>query len=174
MPLGLAPSIAKVTGRTIEHMTNEQLCANLVERYLRTRGRRYFRGHHDGEYFFVSNAPRRLHVHFEISPAHDDVLIIRVNPGCYFPAADRPWVTHFCDRWNGLDRQVTAIVHGSSDPQRIGVMARKSQWIRNDVRFNEFAAFVDETIADAIELFEELNPPVELPPIERPLLRDAG
>jgi hypothetical protein len=155
-------------------MANEQLCANLVERYLRTRGRRYFRGHHDGEYFFVSSPPRRLHVHFEISPAHDDVLVVRVSPGCYFPATDRPWVTYFCDRWNRLDRQVTAIVHGSSDPQRIGVMARKSQWIRNDVSFNDFASSVDQTIADATELFEELNPPVELPPMERPLLRDAG
>ncbi|CAM4002159.1 hypothetical protein MYSE111917_05000 [Mycobacterium senriense] len=155
-------------------MMNEQLCAGLVERYLRTRGRRYFRGHHDGEYFFVTNAPRRLHVHFEISPAHDDVLIIRVTPGCYFPAADRPWLTYFCDRWNRLDREATAIVHGSSDPQRIGVTARKSQWIRNDVSFNDFASFVDRTVADATELFDELSPTVELPSTERPQLRDAG
>lgn len=155
-------------------MTNEQLCVNLVERYLRTRGRRYFRGHNDGEYFFVTSGPRRLHIHFEVSPAHDDVLIIRVSPGCYFPAGDRSWLTYFSDRWNRLDRQVTAIVHGSSDPQRIGVMARKSQWVRNDVSFSDFASFVDRTIADAIELFDELGPTVELPSPERSLLRDAG
>lgn len=155
-------------------MTNEQLCADLVERYLRARGRRYFHGHHDGEYFFVTNAPRRMHVHFEVSPAHHDVLIIRVSPGCYFPAVDRPWLTHFCDRWNRLDREVTAIVHGSSDPQRLGVVARKSQWIRDDVSFNEFASFVDRTIADATELFEELSSAVEMPSTQRSLLRDAG
>ncbi|MEB4207786.1 YbjN domain-containing protein [Mycobacterium sp. 94-17] len=155
-------------------MTNQQLCADLVERYLRTRGRRYFRGHHDGEYFFVTDAPRRLHVHFDISPAHDDVLIVRVAPGCYFPAADRPWLTYFCDRWNRLERHVTAIVHGSSDPQRLGVVARKSQWIRDDVSFNDFAVFVDSIVADATELFEGLGPTVDMPPDERPLLRDAG
>ncbi|ASW89001.1 YbjN domain-containing protein [Mycobacterium marseillense] len=143
-------------------MTNEQTCANLVERYLRTRGRRYFRGHHDGEYFFVTGAPRRLHVHFEVSPAHDDVLIIRVTPGCYFPAADRPWLTHFADKWNRQDRHVTAIVHGSSDPQRIGVVARKSQWIRSAVSFADFASFVDLAIADATELFEELDPAIDV------------
>lgn len=155
-------------------MLNEQTCAKLVERYLRTRGRRYFRGHHDGEYFFVTGAPRRLHVHVEISPAHDDVLIIRVTPGRYFPAADRPWLTYFSDKWNRQDRHVTAIVHGSSDPQRIGVVARKSRWIRNSVSFADFASFLDLTIADATELFEELNPAVESPSTERPLLRDAG
>ncbi|TAM65536.1 YbjN domain-containing protein [Mycobacterium sp.] len=154
-------------------MTTEQTCANLVERYLRTRGRRYFRGHLDGEYFFVTGAPR-LHVHFEVSSAHDDVLIIRVTPGCYFPAADRPWLTYFADKWNRQDRHVTAIVHGSSDPQRIGVVARKSQWIRSGVSFADFASFVDLTIADATELFEELNPALELPSPDGPLLRHAG
>lgn len=155
-------------------MTNEQTCANLVEHYLRTRGRRYFRGHHDGEYFFVTGAPRRLHVHFEMSPAHDDVLIIRVTPGCYFPAADRSWLTYFADKWNRQDRHVIAIVHGSSDPQRIGVVARKSRWIRSKISFADFASFVDLTIADATELFEELTPAVELTSAEGPLLRHAG
>lgn len=150
----------------------EPLCANLIERYLRTRGRRYFRGHHDGDYFFVTRA--RLHVHLEISPADADVLIIRVTPGCYFPATDRPWLTYSCDRWNRHDRQVTAIVHGSCDPQRIGVLARKSQWIRKDTSFEDFACLVDRVVADATELFGELSPGVELPGSDQPLLRDAG
>ncbi|OCB40633.1 hypothetical protein A5676_10705 [Mycobacterium malmoense] len=155
-------------------MTNEPMCAKLVERYLRTRGRRYFRGHHDGEYFFVTSAhPRRLHVHLEISPAHGDVLIIRVTPGCFFPATERPWLVHFADTWNHQDREVTAIVHDSSDPQRIGVVARRSHWIRQNVSFEAFAAFVDRTIADATDLFNELSPAVELPTAHA-LLRDAG
>lgn len=151
------------------------MCATLIERYLRTRGRRYFRGHREGEYFFVSNTrPRRLHVHFEVAPAHDDVLIIRVTPGCYFPAGERPWLTYFSDRWNRQERQVTAIVHASSDPHRIGVVARKSQWIRKNVTFDDFASFVDRTIADATEFFTELSPVVELPSTQKPLLRHAG
>lgn len=88
------------------------------------------------------------------------------------PASDRPWLTYFSDRWNRLGRRVTAIVHGSSDPQRIGVTARKSQWIRNGVGFTDFAAFLDKTIADATQLFEELNPAA--PPAHVSLLRDAG
>ncbi|BBZ47308.1 YbjN domain-containing protein [Mycobacterium parmense] len=156
-------------------MTGEPLCVDLIERYLRTRGRRYFRGHHDGEFFFVAEAqPRRLHVHLEISPSHDDVLIVRVAPGCFFPAVDRPWLAHFSERWSRLDRGVTAVVHDSSDPQRIGVVARTSQWIPADVPFEDFATFVDRTIAAATELFAALHQITELPSATGPLVRDAG
>ncbi|WP_322860502.1 hypothetical protein U8D42_25650 [Mycobacterium europaeum] len=158
-------------------MANELMCANLIEHYLRTRGRRYFRGHHDGDYFFVTNARMctsgRLHVHLEISPAHGDVLIVRVTPACFFPATERPWLVHFSDTWNRDEHEVTAIVHGSCDPQRIGVVARRSHWIRRNTSFEEFAAFVDRTIADATDLFDALSPAAQ-PSTAHPLLRDAG
>lgn len=158
-------------------MTSEPLCANLVERYLRTRGSRYFRGRHDGEFFYVANTrPRRLHVHLEICPTHGDVLMIRVTPTCYFPAIDRPWLMHFAGAWNQQDREVVAIVHGSSDPQRLGVVARRSQWIRGNVYFEDFASFVDGIIADAIDFFGQLNPltPLAELPTAPPLVCDAG
>ena len=156
-------------------MTRAPRCADLTERYLCARGSRYFRGAHDGEYFYVAKTrPRQLHVHLEISPGHDDVLIIRVAPACFFPATDRPLLMHLVDTWNQQHREVTAIVHGSSDPQRIGVVARKSQWIRENVSFDDFASIVDHTIADAIEFFGQLTPMVELPPTAQPLLRNAG
>lgn len=156
-------------------MTSEGHCASLIERYLCTRGRRFFRGRHDGEYFFVADtAPRRLYVHFETSPEHHDVLTIRITPVCFFPAVDRPRLTHVADRWNTQNRQVIAIVHGSSDPQRIGVAARRSQWIRNDVTLKDFGSLVDRIIAAAIDLFAELTPVVDVPSTVPPLLRDAG
>lgn len=154
---------------------NELTCDGLIERYLCTRGSRYFRGQHDGDYFYVANTrPRRLHVHLEVCPAHHDVMIIRVRPGCFFPVADRPWLTHFAEKWNQEDREVTAIVHGSCDPQRIGVVARRSQWVRRNVSFEEFASFVDHAIADAIEFFGHLIPVVEWPATQQPPVRDAG
>jgi hypothetical protein len=45
------------------------------------------------------------------------------------------------------NREVTAIVHGSSDPERIGVVARRSQRIRDRVSFDDFASFVDHSTA---------------------------
>ena len=159
-------------------LVREPLSTDLIERYLCTRGRRYFRGQHDGEYFFVGNAhPRRLHVHLGISRWHSDVLTVSVNPACFFPAADGDRLAHIADRWNQQGGDVVAIVHGSSDPQRIGVVARGSQRIRDRVSFEDFASFVDRAIAAAVDLFGELTPVVELPPPSQealPLLRDAG
>ena len=175
MPASLTQRVRPDVGLTINLMTSERRCANLIEGYLRTRGSRYFRGAPDGEYCYVAKTrPRQLHVHLEISPEHTDVVMIRVAPACFFPATDRPWLAHFADRWNQQDREVIAVVHASSDPQRIGLVARRSQWIREDVAFEDFASFVDHTIADAIYLFGQLAPVVELPPTARPLLRDAG
>jgi hypothetical protein len=160
-------------------MTSEPRYADLIERYLCTRGSRhcdrYFRGAHDGEYFYVAKTrPRQLHVHLEVSPTQGDVLMIRVAPASFYPATDRPWLMHFADTWNQQNREVTAIVHTSSDPQRIGVVARRSQWIRAGASFEDFASFVDRIIADAIDLFAQLNPVIELPPAAQPLLCDAG
>src|SRR5271156_5041622 len=156
-------------------MTNEPFCADLIERYLCTCGVRFFRREHDGEYFFVADAhPRRLNVHLKISPSFGDVLIIRVTPACLFSVADRPWLTQFADTWNQQNREVTAIVHGTSNPQRVGVLARRSQWMREGISFEDFASFADRTVAAAIGLFAELTPVVELPSTAQPLLRDAG
>jgi hypothetical protein len=156
-------------------MTSESLCAKLIERYLSTCGLRFLRGDRDGEYFCVADADgRRLHVHLGISPSFGDVLIIQVACAGSFTVADRPWLTHFADTWNRQNRKVTAIVHGCSDPQRVGVVARRSQWIREDISFEDFASFVDRTITAAVDLFAELTAVVELPSTAQPLLRDAG
>ena len=153
----------------------EPLSANLIERYLCTRGSRYFCGQHDGEYLYVANTrPRRLHVHLGISRWHSDVFMIRVAPDCFFPAADSARLARLADTWNQQNREVTAIVHASSDPQRIGVVARSSQRIRDRVAFEDFATFVDRTIAAAIEFFGELPPFAECPSTAQPLVLDAG
>jgi hypothetical protein len=147
-------------------MTTESLYPNLIERYVRTSGLRFLRGEHEGEYYCVANAhPRRLHVHLEISPSFGDVLSIRVNPACSFPATDRPWLTHFADTWNQQNREVT--------PRRVGLLARRSQWIRESLSFEDFACLADRTIAAAIDLFAELTPVVAFPSTAQPL-RHAG
>lgn len=142
---------------------HEPLNTNLIERYLCTRARRYFRGRHDGEFFFVLNTDLRLHVHLEIPPSHPDVLTIRVTPAYFFPAAEQGRLTTLARAWNEQHRDVTAIVHGSSDPQRIGVTAEQSRWIGERVRFNDVAAFADRATAAAVDLFSRLTVTAELP-----------
>lgn len=156
-------------------MTSETLCANLIDRYLSTRGLRFLRGDLDGEYFCVVNPHTgRLHVRLEISPSFGDVLMVSVTPARVFPVTDRPWLTQCADTWNRQNRGVTALIHGSADSERIGVSARRSQWIREDISFEDFASVVDRTIAAAIDLFGALTPVVELPTGVQSLLREVG
>ena len=164
-------------------MTGEPMGVSLIERYLRTRGSRYcsrycgryFRGHHDGEFFYVANVrPRRLHVHLEVCPNRGDVLVIRVTPTCFFPVGERSWLTEFADTWNRQHHNVSAIVHDSSDTRRIGVVARRSHCIAESACFEDFAAVVDGALADAIDLFGRLATAAGLPPTDPPLLRDAS
>ncbi len=156
-------------------MTSESHCTNLIERYMSTCDLRFLRDEQGGAFFCVPSAHhQRLHIHLEISPSFGDVLVIQVTPASSFPIADRPWLTHSADTWNEQNREVSALLHCSSDPRRIGVVARRSQWIREDISFDDFAAFVDRTIAAAIDLFAELAPVVEMPSTAQPLLRDAG
>jgi hypothetical protein len=63
-------------------------------------------------------------------------------------------------------------VHGSSDPQRVGVVARSSRKIREAIDFDDFATYIDHTIAAAIEFFADLDSVTECP--SQPLVLDAG
>jgi hypothetical protein len=151
------------------------MSTELTERYLRSRGIRYFRGQHDGEFFFVTDAGgRRLHVHLGTSRWRGDVFTIRVAPACFFPAADSVRLVELVDAWNQQNRGVTAIAHGSSDPQRIGIFARSSQRIRDRIPFEEFGCFVDGAIAGAIDFFSRLAPVPDLTSTGQPLLQEAG
>jgi hypothetical protein len=159
----------------MSELSAEPLSTELTERYLRSRGIRHFRGQHDGECFFVSNAGgRRLHVHLGISRWHSDVFEIRVAPACFFPAADNARLAQLADTWNQQNPEVTAIVHGSSDPRRIGIYARSSQRIRDRIPFEEFASYVDRAIAASIDFFTGLSPVDELTSKAQPLVQDVG
>ncbi len=157
-------------------MTSQTLCADLIERYLSTRGLPFLRGDHDGEYFCAVNADsRRLHVHLETSPSFGDVLLVSVTPSQLSSATDRARLTNFADAWNRRNRGITALVHGSADSERVGVSARRSQWIREDISYEDFASFIDRTIAAAMDLYGHLTPvAVEVPTGVQSLLREVG
>ena len=172
---GSAPRVRPVWNATLDLMTSDALCSDLIERYISTFEAGFLSDEHGGAYFCVPSAHhRRLHVHLEISPSFGDMLTIEVTPVRTFPDSDRPWLTHVADTWNRQNRDVTALLAGACDPQRVGVVARRSWWIRDDVSFEGFADLVDRTVAAAIDLFDELAPSFAEPAAALALLRDAG
>jgi hypothetical protein len=135
-----------------------------IERYLRTRRLRYFRGHTDGEYFFILTLDRqRLHVHLELAGAGPEILTVRVTPACFFPATQREQLRKVIDSWNSETQPTTAVLHESCDPTRIGVDAEASRPVDQSTPYEEIAHFADETIRSAVQLFGEMMPAAQAP-----------
>ncbi len=132
--------------------------ADLIESYLRTRHVRYFRGHHDDEFFFLVNAYHgRLHVHLEPSGPDRESVTIRVTAERYYPAAERAAIASLADRWNQAHPASGAVVFSSCDPRLVGVAA-ESRYRNTDAGFGDFA---DQAIQAAVDLFGRLHLAVE-------------
>ena len=82
-------------------MASDLVGAALIEAYLSARQVRYFRGHHDDEFFFLINAYHgRLHVHLEVPATDREVITISIAEERYYPATLRGRLTGLVDEWN--------------------------------------------------------------------------
>ena len=152
----------------------------LIEEYLRARGVRYFRGHHDDEYFFLVDfqsdffldaSHGRLHVHLEVDGVARDDVRLSITPDRFYPVGKRELLTSLSTRWTAGSGGAEAVVHGSSDPALVGITV--SDRFR-PTSGSGLAYYVDQSIASAIELFEQVTAEV-LPAQPGPAaLRDAG
>jgi hypothetical protein len=148
----------------------------LIEDYLRTRGVRYFRGHHDDEYFylvdFVVGAYRgRLNVHLEAGGADRDTVLISITPDRFFPAERREDLDGLVARWNAGAPPLEAVVHPSSDPRLVGAMAHGCHRPADAAALGEY---VDAAVGSAIELFGAMPDPAAGARQTPDTLRDAG
>jgi hypothetical protein len=144
-----------------------------IEDYLRARGVRYFRGHHDDEYFylvdFLSGAYRgRLNVHLEACDAQPGTVLVTISPDRYYPVQKADRLGDLAGRWNAGDPAAAAVVHGSSDPALVGVYARTRIQASDLPALTEH---VEAAVAAAAELFGQVE---ALPTAPAAVLRDAG
>lgn len=145
--------------------------AELIERYLRTRHVRHFRGHHDDEFFFLVNAYHgRLHVHLEPCGADREMVKITATAERYYPASSGTRVAALAAQWNQAEPPARATVFKSSDPRLVGVAAESRY---TDSADTDFGTFVDATIQSAIDLFGRMKASVKAQPDGEHLL-DAG
>jgi hypothetical protein len=132
----------------------------LIESYLQTRQVRHFRGHHDGEFFFLVSAYHgRLHVHLHPNGPSGAAVKVSIVAERYYPAERRDRVAALVEQWNSADPEVTAAVFESSDPRLVGVLAER-RYRAGDA---EFGPFVDRVVQSAIDLFGRLQALVASP-----------
>lgn len=130
---------------------NTAIGADLIESYLQARQVRYFRGHHQDEFFFLINAYHgRLHVHLQPCGA---AVHLSITAERYYPAGRRAALAALIERWNDTDPPAAATMFASCDPRLVGVVAER----RYGVDDGEFGPFVDRTVQSAIDLFGRLR-----------------
>lgn len=150
----------------------------LIEGYLRAGGRRYFRGHHDDEYFFLVGFLRRkselkghLNVHLEVCGTERDAVQVSITADRFYPAGARALLEDLVARCNADAPAVSAVVHDSCDPQLVGLLV-SGRCRPSDLA--ELTQFVDAAVAGAVALFGEASG-AATPAQQRPgELRDAG
>jgi len=145
----------------------------LIERYLRSRGARYFRGHHDDEYFFLVDVPAganrgRLHVHLGVGADRGEVVLV-ITPDRYYPGARRERIATVAARWTDGVAGVRVDVHESCDPALVGVVLNAQC---RPAGIGELTRFVDRTVASAVDFFAMLG--TGLGEMDAGGLRDAG
>jgi len=148
----------------------------LIEDYLSTRGVRYFRGHHDDEYFylvdFVVGAYRgRLDVHLEVCDADRGGVQLSISPDRYYPVRYQQRVEELVARSNAGTPAVHSVVHDSCDPRLIGVLARGQSRPADTAELRDF---VEAGLACSVDLFGAMAGMAEADRPGHDVLRDAG
>lgn len=127
----------------------------LIEDYLRTRGVRYFRGHHDDEYFYlvdyVVGAYRgRLDVHLQVCDADRGGVQVSISPDRYYPVQYQQRLEDLVARSNAGTPAVRSLVHDSCDPRLVGVLARGQSRPADTAALRDF---VEAGLACSVDLF---------------------
>lgn len=152
-------------------MASDLVGAALIEAYLRARQVRYFRGHHDDEFFFLINAYHgRLHVHLEVPATDREIITINIAGERYYPATLRGRLAGLVDEWNGATPWARAALVASSDPNLLGIAADN----RYSRKSGDFATVVDHTLQSAVELFGRARALAAAAGSDGNPLRDAG
>lgn len=144
-----------------------------IEDYLRASGVRYFRGHHDDEYFFLADAlagthQGRLHVRLGVGVDRGEVELV-ITPDRYYPGARRERIATAAAQWACAVPGVQVELRQSADPALVGVVVGGRC---RPAGLADLAGFVDRTVAAAVDFFAALS--TRLAASDKDGLRDAG
>jgi hypothetical protein len=145
----------------------------LIEDYLRASSVRYFRGHHDDEYFFLADflaGTHQVRLHVRLGVGHDrgEVELV-ITPDRYYPGARRERIATAAAQWGSSVPGVQVELHQSADPALVGVVVGSRC---RPAGIAELTGFVDRTVAAAVDFFAALSTRLSAP--DEDGLRDAG
>jgi hypothetical protein len=142
----------------------EPFGTELIERYLDSRGWRFFRGRTGREFLvLLSTGQGELHVNVRASGSRRDVLVVRVSPAAHYSAGDRSRLMELVNEWNRDTHWPKAFVRETSDPARVGVVGENSYPLGAGIHVEALGNFIEHTISCAAESFDKIADAVRVP-----------
>ncbi|WAJ45676.1 YbjN domain-containing protein [Mycobacterium sp. Aquia_216] len=146
-------------------MQIEPLSTELIERYLRSRHLRFFRGD-DGEEFLMvlSNIERgKLHVNLRINGLRPDIFEISVSPAGYYQASERPRLMELVNDWNRDNHWPKAFVRETAQPSHVSLVGESAYLLTDGIHLAALGNFIKSTVEYGADLIEKIERAVCLP-----------
>jgi Putative bacterial sensory transduction regulator len=144
----------------------EPLSAELIERYLDSRGLRFYRSR-DGKGLLMlfSTEDGKLQVNLRVSGKRSDVLVISISTGTYHRAADRSRLMDVVNDWNRDTYWPKAFVRETSQPGRIAVVGESAFPLADGIQFDALGNFINASIRTGAELFAKVARATSVPSV---------
>lgn len=145
-------------------MQIEPLSTDLIERYLASRGLRFFRSD-DGEEFLVFSGYERgrLQVTLRLNGLRHDVLEISISPAAYYPAGDRPRLMELVNDWNRDTHWPKAFVRETARPGYVSVVGENAYLLTDGIHLEGLGHLVRSAVEYGVDLFARIDQAVCLP-----------
>jgi hypothetical protein len=142
----------------------EPLSAGLIERYLDSRGLRFYRSR-DGKGLLVlfSTQHGKLQVNLRVGGMHSDVLAISISTATYNLAADRSRLMELVNDWNRDTHWPKAFVRDTSQPGRIAVVGESAYPLADGIHVDALGNFINSSIRGGAKLFDKVAQAISVP-----------
>jgi hypothetical protein len=144
----------------------EPLSAELIERYLDSRGLRFYRSR-DGKGLLVlfSTEHGKLQVNLRASGVRSDVLVISISTATYSRAADRSRLMDLVNDWNRDTYWPKAFVRETSQPGRIAVVGESAFPLGDGIGIDALGNFINSSIRSGAKLFDKVAQATSVPSV---------
>ncbi|TAM68879.1 YbjN domain-containing protein [Mycobacterium sp.] len=145
-------------------MQIEPLSTDLIERYLQSRGLRFFRSDDGEEFLMLSSYERgKLHVTLRVNGLRRDVLEISISPAAYYAAGERPRLMELVNDWNRDTHWPKAFVRETARTGHVSVVGENAYLLSDGIHLEALGNLVRSAVEYGADLFAKIEQAIRLP-----------
>ncbi|MGV9950277.1 YbjN domain-containing protein [Rhodococcus aetherivorans] len=135
----------------------------MIERYLHSRGWRFFRDQDGNFLVLINTGTRQLQVHLAADGPRRDLLVVWVSTSEVYAGVARAKLLEQVNQWNRETHWPKASLREGADGESVWVVGENCYPLMDGIHSALFATLADYTIETAATLFERVAEAVEIP-----------